>query len=374
MKYDFLIVGSGLSGAVLAERIASGLGKKVLVVEKRNHIGGNCYDYKDSHGILVHKYGPHIFHTQSQKVWDYLCRFTEWLPYYHKVLAVIGNIKLPVPFNLNSLYQAYPEKLASKLENLLLSKFGYGLKIPILKLRQSDDPELKQLAEYIYQNIFHGYTLKQWGFTPEELDFSVTSRIPVFISHDNRYFQDPFQGIPADGYTAMINRILDNPNIHILMETDYKDIIGSIKFDKLIYTGPIDYFFDDIHGKLPYRSLRFDLKSFACNQFQETAQVNYPNSEAYTRITEFRHFNDFISEYTTVAYEYPEQYVPGLNEPYYPIPKDEYQQIYNKYSLEAEKLKGTVYFSGRLAEYKYYNMDQIVGIALMLFEKQIAKT
>jgi UDP-galactopyranose mutase len=374
MIYDFLIVGSGLSGSILAERIASELGKKVLIVEKRDHIGGNCYDYRDNHGILVHKYGPHIFHTQSKKVWDYLSRFTEWLPYYHQVLAVIGDKKLPVPFNLNSLSLAFPNEISSALENSLLNKYGYGLKIPILKLMESDDIEFKKLADYIYQNIFLGYTLKQWGFRPEELDFSVTSRIPVFLSRDNRYFQDTYQGIPADGYTAMIERIVHHPNIQIELGTDYKDIIGSIKFDKLIYTGPIDYFFDDIHGKLPYRSLRFDFRSYPLRQFQETAQVNYPNSQDYTRITEFKHFNEFNSEYTTVVYEYPETYIPGMNEPYYPIPKDEYQEIYNRYSIEAEKLKGRVFFSGRLAEYKYYNMDQIVGIALMLFEKQIAKT
>ncbi len=372
MKFDYLIVGAGYAGAVIAERIASQLDKKVLIVDKRNHIGGNAYDYYNEHGLLIHKYGPHIFHTKSSKVWNYLSGFTSWLPYYHHVLAVIEGKKVPVPFNFNSIYQLFPANFAARLENLLLDKFSYGLKIPILKLMESNDSDLKFLAEYVYENVFKGYTMKQWGLKPEELDFSVTSRVPVYLSRDNRYFQDQYQGIPGRGYTEMFNRMLANDNIHIMLKTDYKDIVDDIKFNKMVYTGPVDFFFDNMHGELPYRSLSFDLKSYRKDQFQETAQVNYPNNHNYTRITEFRHFTDQKSDFTTVAYEYPEEYLPGNNDPYYPVPNDENHVRYEQYRKETEKLKDSVIFTGRLAEYKYYNMDEIVAVALMIFKNRIA--
>lgn len=372
MIYDFVIVGAGFSGCIMAERIANELGKKVLLVEKRNHIGGNAYDFADDSGLLIHKYGPHIFHTQSKKVWDYLSRFADWNEYYHKVLGVVEGKKVPVPFNLNSINTLFPPKYAELLEQKLIANFGYGVKIPILKLRETTDTDLKFLADYIYDNVFYGYTVKQWALTPEELDFSVTSRIPVYISRDDRYFQDKYQAIPEKGYTNMLGKMLDNKNIHILLNVNYKDVIDGIKYHKMIYTGPIDYFFDYEHGRLPYRSLEFDFKTLNSDFFQETAQINYPNNQDYTRITEFKHFLRRKSDQTTIAYEFPKEYVEGINDPYYPVPREENQLIADKYKAMTAELDGKVYFVGRLAEYKYYNMDQVSGVAMMTFEKKIA--
>jgi UDP-galactopyranose mutase len=372
MKIDYLIVGAGFAGCVLAERIATQLNKKVLIVEKRYHIGGNAYDYYDTSGILVHKYGPHIFHTNQRKIWYYLSQFTEWHPYYHHVQGIVEGKNIPVPFNLNSIYKLFPQKYAGLLETLLIEKYGFGVKIPILKLRENQEDDLRFLADYIYDNVFYGYTVKQWGLKPEELDFSVTSRVPVYISRDDRYFQDTYQGIPLNGYTEMFKRMIAHPNIHLLLNTDYKDIETDFEFDRMIYTGPIDYFFDYIHGHLPYRSLRFDFKNYGIEQFQEVAQVNYPNNQLYTRITEFKHFNKQILPSTTVAYEYSEAYESGTNEPYYPIPRNENHELLLKYTVEAKKLEDSVIFAGRLAEYKYYNMDEIMSVALSLFKKKIA--
>ncbi len=372
MKFDYLIVGAGYAGAILAERIASQLDKKVIIIEKRNHIAGNAFDYYDENGVLVHKYGPHIFHTSSKKVYDYLSDFTKWNTYVHHVKAVVEGKPVPIPFNLNSVYELFPKNFSEKLESKLIEKYGYGLKIPILKLKEVDDSDLKFLAEYIYKNVFYGYTLKQWALKPEELDFNVTSRVPVYISRDNRYFQDTYQQIPAYGYTAMFEKILNHKNIRILLNTDYREAIEYIKFDKMIYTGPLDYYFDYIYGQLPYRSLRFEFENFNQSQFQEVGQMNYPNNYDYTRITEFKYLTMQKSINTTVAFEYPQEYIPGINEPYYPIPRDINNELFSKYKAEAEKLDGSVFFVGRLADYKYYNMDQIAGVALQLFEKKIA--
>jgi len=367
--FDYLIVGAGFAGSVLAERISSQLNKKVLLVDKRNHIGGNAYDYYNEEGILVHKYGPHIFHTNSQKVVDYLSQFTEWRPYFHRVLAFVEGEKVPVPFNLNSIYELFPQNFAQKLEDELIANFGYGQKIPILKLRETANKNLKWLADYIYDNVFYGYTTKQWDLKPEELDASVTSRVPVFISRDNRYFQDTFQQIPKDGYTNMFGNILSHTNIKVLLQTDYKEIINQIKFKKLIFTGPIDEYFDFVHGDLPYRSLEFVFKTIDIPLYQKTAQLNFPNNNTYTRITEFKHISGQVSQNTTIAFEYPKSFLNKTEQlPYYPIPREENDLTFKKYLKEAEKLSA-VTFCGRLADYKYYNMDQVVARALSLFEK-----
>ncbi len=370
MKYDYLIVGAGFAGSVLAERLAS-QGNKILLVEKRNHISGNSYDYKNEAGIVVHKYGPHIFHTQNKKVWNYLSRFTDWHEYSHKVLAEVDGKKVPVPFNFNSIDILFDEVKSRNLREKLIQTYGEEVKIPILKLKETTDDELKELADFIYEKIFLGYTTKQWDLKPEELDFSVTSRIPVFLSRDDRYFQDDYQAIPAQGYTAMFEKMLDHPNIEVLLEVDYKNIIDKISYDRMIFTGAIDDFFNYKFGCLPYRSLEFDFQTLDKEQFQETAQVNYPNAHDYTRITEFKHFLPTKSNQTTIAYEYPKSYKVGKNAPYYPIPKKENQELYEKYKALADVLAGKVFFAGRLAEYKYYNMDQVVGTALMLFEKKL---
>ncbi|MFP4527341.1 MAG: UDP-galactopyranose mutase [Candidatus Kapaibacterium sp.] len=371
MKYDYLIVGAGFSGSVLAERIAARLDKKVLLIDRRDHIAGNAYDYADETGVMVHKFGPHIFHTNMKHVWDYLSQFTEWHFYFHHVLAVVEGRQVPVPFNLNSIYMLFPPEMASRLERRLIEKFGYGLKIPILKLRETADPDLKFLADYIYKHVFYGYTRKQWGHSPEEMDSSVTARIPVYISRDDRYFQDAYQGIPARGYTEMFRRMTSHPNITLRPGTDFSEFSDS-EYDKLIYTGPIDEYFDYMHGELPWRSLEFKFRTLDIPQFQQVAQVNYPNNYDFTRITEFRHFLAQNTSQTTIAEEYPMDFVPGRNDPYYPIPRPETQELFQKYAAEAEKLRGRVYFAGRLANYKYYNMDEVCGVALQMFEKQIS--
>lgn len=369
--YDYLIVGAGYSGVVLAERLTNELNKKVILVDKRKHIAGNAYDYYNDEGILIHKYGPHIFHTNSNKVWDYLSQFTDWYYYSHKVKAVIDGKPVTIPFNLNSIYEVFPEKYAAKLEELLLQNFGYNEKIPILKLKDVNNPDLQFLAKFIYENIFLNYTKKQWDFTPEELDPSVTARVPVYISRDDRYFQDTYQALPLNGYTKMFEKMLDHKNIHVLLNVDYKEAIQYVKFDKMIFTGPIDEFFDSQFGSLPYRNVHFDLKTH--NQethFGGVGTQNFPNDYDFTRITEYKTLTGQKHVKTTLATEFSTLYVPGLNEPYYPIPQEKNTELFKKYLAETEKLKSVI-FCGRLADYKYYNMDQIVARALTVFEKQI---
>ena len=368
MIVDYLIVGAGFTGAVLAERIANEFDKKVLIVDRRLHIGGNAYDEYDEYGVLIHRYGPHIFHTSSKRVFDYLSRFTEWYPYYHRVQAVIEGKPIPIPFSLASIRMLFSQKLAEKLEEKLITHFGYGSRITILKLKEIQDPDLSFLADYIYRNVFEGYTLKQWGLKPEDLSPSVTGRVPILVSYDQRYFQDPYQVMPKKGYTALFRRMLQHPNISILLGANWKEIEGEISFNRLIFTGRIDEFFNHLHGPLPYRSLSFRFENYPQPWFQEVGQVNYPNEYLFTRITEFKYLTgqNFLP-YTTVAYEYPEVYDPSKNEPYYPIPRDENEERLKLYQKEAAKLK-TVLFAGRLADYRYYNMDQAVARALKLFE------
>jgi len=368
MKVDWLIIGAGFTGAVIAERIATQLDKKVLIVDRRNHIGGNAYDYYNKQGVLVHKYGPHIFHTNSQMVWEYLSQFTEWRPYFHRVLAMVDGIKVPIPINLNSLYKLFPPKYAGRLEDVLINSYGYGTKVPILKLLKSTDGEMQFLANYIYEKVFYNYTLKQWEFRPEDLDESVTGRVPVYISRDDRYFQDRYQGIPKHGYAALFKRMLFHPNIKILLNTDYQEIEDAVSFNKMIFTGPIDEYFNYLYGPLPYRSLRFKSVNLGVEWHQEVGTVNYPNEYDYTRITEQKHLTGQQYSGTTLIIEYPQAYKPGKNDPYYPIPRSENQERYLLYAEEARKLKNTVLFAGRLADYKYYNMDQAVARAIHVFK------
>ncbi len=372
MKYDYLIVGAGFAGCVLAERIAEELDKKVLIVEKRNSVGGNCYDFPNEKGIIVHKYGPHAFHTNNEEVWNYLSRFTDWHDYQHKVLAFVQGKKIPIPFNLNSIDQFFAESKAEEYKKALVDTYGEDKRIPILKLKETENDTLKELADFVYKNVFYGYTIKQWGMPPEELDFSVTARVPVFTGRDDRYFHDKYQGIPAKGYTNLFKKIIDHKNIKLALNTTYRKVLGEVEFDKLIYTGPIDYFFDYMHGKLPYRSLRFQFNTLNKEYFQETAQINFPSFYHYTRITEFKHFLKKSNRFTTIAYEYPMEFEPNINEPYYPIPKEENRKIYEKYKEEAAKIEKNVTFIGRLAEYRYYNMDEIVAASLLAFKNKIA--
>lgn len=380
MMIDYIIVGSGLAGVIMAERIATQLNKKVLIIEKRNHIGGNCYDFKDENNILVHKYGPHLFHTDNKEVIKYLSKFTTWDIYNHEVLAYIDGKKVIIPFNLNTLYEVFPQSKAKKLEEKLLGNYSYNIKIPILELKNSTDKELQFLADFIYDKMFVNYTSKQWGMKPEDMDGAVTARVPVFIGRDNRYFNDTYQMLPKNGYTNMINNILNHKNIKIMLNTDFKEIctlkdkdfyLFESKFKgKVIYTGQIDELFDFKFGELPYRSVDMKFETFEKEFYQEKATVNYPNNYDFTRITEFKHIHPTNSSKTTILKEYPQEYKIGKNTPYYPIFTLENQNKYNEYLQYSKEFKNLI-LVGRLAEYKYYDMDDIVERVLSIFEQGI---
>jgi UDP-galactopyranose mutase len=358
--YDYLIVGAGLAGAVLAERLASKANKKVLLIDKRNHIGGNTFDYYNSDGILVHKYGPHIFHTNSKEVFDYLGRFTEWRPYEHRVLASVDGQLVPIPINQNTVNSIYGLNLTpQQVQEFFDSKAEK--KDQILT---SEDVVVNAVGRELYEKFFKHYTFKQWALDPSELDASVTARVPTRTNKDNRYFTDSYQAMPALGYTQMFNRLLDHPNIHLMLNTDYKDVVGEINFKTLIYTGPIDAYFDYCYGKLPYRSINFKTQTIDSENYQETGTVNYPMSQAYTRITEFKHLTGQKHEKTSIVFEYPT----AEGDPYYPIPRKENMAIYNQYRALALSQPNT-FFTGRLGTYKYYNMDQVVAQSLTLFKK-----
>ena len=359
---NILIVGTGITGITLAERFAQA-GHKITALEKRGQIGGNCYDYQDEDGIVVHKYGPHIFHTDNQEAWDYLSQFTKWHHYEHEVLGSIDGQLMPIPFNLNTLHQAFPADQAERLEKKLLDKFSLGARVPILKLRKAKGEDLKLIADFVYEKIFLNYTKKQWGLEPEEIDPEVTGRVPILISRDNRYFQDKYQGIPRAGYTEMLSKMLDHKNITVQLNTDYQELSAKDTYDHIFYTGPIDEYFDYKLGRLKYRCFEFDLKTIPQDSFQPTATVNYPNDHDYTRITEFKKFLPSTNKKSTViGYEYPgEEGITG-----WPVLDDENKDLLNKYQQEASKLKD-VAFVGRLGEFKYYDMDDAVANALAVY-------
>ncbi|GAO44035.1 UDP-galactopyranose mutase [Flavihumibacter petaseus] len=361
--FDYLIVGAGFAGAVMAERLA-GAGRKVLVVDKRNHIAGNTFDYYDPAGILVHKYGPHIFHTNSKEVFDYLGQFTAWRPYEHRVLASVDGMLVPVPINLNTINELYGLRLsAGEVEDFLHSKA-----VKIDRVKTSEDVVLSKVGKELYEKFFRGYTKKQWDLDPSELDASVTARIPVRHNRDNRYFTDTYQAMPAQGYTKLFENMLHHPNIKVMINTDYKEVEDSIVFKKMIYTGPVDYYFDYCFGKLPYRSIEFEFQTYETEVFQSTGTINYPNEHPYTRVTEFKYLTGQHHPKTSVVYEYPK----AEGDPYYPVPRPENAELYRKYQHLTAELND-VYFTGRLATYKYYNMDQVVAQSLALFKKIMAQ-
>ena len=366
-KVKNLIVGCGLSGAVLAERLASQKNEEVLIIDRRSHIGGNVFDYQEE-GITVHKYGPHAFHTNIRKVWDYVQQFSEFNTFQLKVSAWIDGKAVPIPFNFNSMELLFPSFLAERLEQKLIARFGYNVKVPILKLREEKDTDLAFLADYVYQNVFEGYTLKQWGLKPEEIDPSVTARVPVFVGRDDRYFQDIYQGIPLQGYTKLVQNMLSNPLIKVELNTDWADIREHVSYDRLFFTGAMDEFFDYEEGILPYRSVYFkkQLKDYAWEQ--PTATINYPTNYEWTRICEPKFFLNEQTPKTILIREYSEAFVLGKNERYYPIENAENTALINKYKEKAKALKN-VWFLGRLGDYKYYNMDQSIFRALELFEE-----
>ncbi|WP_162054921.1 UDP-galactopyranose mutase [Pontibacter pamirensis] len=358
--FDYLIVGAGFAGSVVAERLASQLNKKVLIIDKRPHIAGNAFDHYNEEGILVHKYGPHIFHTNSKDVFDYLSNFTEWRPYEHRVLASVDGQLVPMPINLDTINKLY----GLHLTTFEVDDFFKSVAEEVPEIRTSEDVVVSKVGRELYEKFFRNYTRKQWGMDPSELDKSVTSRVPVRNNRDDRYFTDTFQAMPKQGYTAMFERLLAHPNIKIMLNTDYHEILDVIPFRQMIYTGPVDEYFDFKYGKLPYRSLEFKHQTLETALHLPAAVVNYPNEHAYTRVTEFKYLTGQQHLKTSVVYEYPK----AEGDPYYPVPKAENAAIYQQYKKLADRTKD-VYFTGRLATYKYYNMDQVVAQALTLFKK-----
>lgn len=358
--YDYLIVGCGFAGSVLAERLASQMNKKVLIIDKRNHIGGNAYDHYDDAGILVHKYGPHIFHTNSKEVFKYLSKFTQWRPYEHHVLASVDGQLVPIPINLNTINLLYGSSYTSAdVTSFLQSKAEQ-----ITPVLTSEDVVLNAVGKELYEKFFKGYTQKQWELDPSELDASVTARVPTRINRDNRYFTDSYQAMPLQGYTRMFANMLMHTNIQVMLNADYKEVKDHVPHKKIIYTGPIDSFFDYCFGKLPYRSIEFDFQTIDTEVYQSTGTINYPNSNLYTRITEFKYLTGQKHHKTSVVFEHPV----ADGEPYYPIPRKENQALYHKYKVLADSLPD-IYFTGRLGTYKYYNMDQVVAQSLALFKR-----
>ena len=375
--YDSIVIGAGAAGSTVARKLAEEGNRKVLVIEKRSHIGGNCYDKPDEHGIMIHEYGPHIFHTNEEEVYTFLSRFTDWYLFGHEVVANVHGELIPVPFNLNTLHKVYEKEKADELEEILIREYGEGSRVPIMQLRENQNPEIKAIADYVYENIFLHYTMKQWGQTPEEISPEVTARVPVLISHDNRYFQDKYQGMPKDGYTAMFEKMLDHPNITVKTGTDCKDHLtfseDKVLFEgeefngEVIYTGAIDELFSYDNGHLPYRSLNFKFEHYDKESYQGRSVVNYTVSEDFTRITEFKYLTgQDKTDGTTIVKEYSFAYTGAEGEiPYYAIINDENNALYQKYAKRVQPLDN-VYLLGRLAEYKYYNIDAIVKKALQL--------
>jgi UDP-galactopyranose mutase len=358
--FDYLIVGAGFAGSVLAERLARGSNKKVLICDKRPHIGGNAYDHYNEHGVLVHKYGPHIFHTNSREVFEYLSRFTGWRPYQHRVRASVDGQIVPIPINLETINSLYGLNLTSFEMEEFLKKVAE----PREHVRTSEDVVIGTVGRELYEKFFKNYTLKQWGLDPSELDASVTSRIPTRTNRDDRYFTDTYQAMPLQGFTHMFENMLDHPNIKVLLNCDYREVEKEIPHREMIYTGPVDAFFGHCYGKLPYRSLEFKHETHNVETFQSAPVINYPNEHLYTRVTEFKYLTGQEHSRTSIVYEFPK----SEGDPYYPVPRKENADIYTRYKALADA-KPNVHFVGRLATYKYYNMDQVVAQALTVYAK-----
>ena len=365
--YDYLVVGAGFAGAVMAERLAADAGKRVLVVDRRPHIGGNAYDEHDAAGVLIHRYGPHIFHTNSDDVFAYLSRFTAWRPYEHRVLADVRGQQVPIPINRTTLNALFDAGLTNDAE---AAAFLAARAEPVATVTTSEDVVVSAVGQELYRLFFRGYTRKQWGLDPSELDKAVTARVPTRTNTDDRYFSDTHQAMPAQGFTAMFAAMLDHPNITVLLDVDFEDVRASVSFDKLVYTGPIDEYFGHRYGRLPYRSLRFEHRTLPVAWHQQVAVVNYPDEAVpYTRVTEYKHLTGQDAPVTSVTFEYPA----AEGDPYYPIPRPENQALFKRYEALA-LAEPDVVFVGRLATYRYYNMDQVVGQALATYRKLTAAT
>ena len=358
--FDWLIVGAGFAGSVLAERIASQRDEKVLIIDRRPHIGGNAYDRYDDAGILIHQYGPHIFHTNSEMIFIYLSQFTDWLFYEHRVLARVDGKLVPIPINLDTVNRLY----GLSLDSAGLEQFFARRAEELSEIRTSEDVVVSKVGRDLYEKFFRGYTRKQWGLDPSELDRTVTARVPVRTNRDDRYFTDTFQFMPKRGYTAMFERMLNHPNIKIMLRADYREVRNVVPHDRVIFTGPVDEFFDFRFGKLPYRSLRFEHVTVDRAWCQPVAVINCPQSEPYTRVTEYKHLTGQRHSKTSLTYEFPAE----NGDPYYPVPQPQNAALYKLYENLARK-RSDVWFVGRLATYRYYNMDQVVGQALATFKR-----
>ena len=365
-----IVVGAGISGAVVANLLADKFSEEVTVLEQREHIGGNCYDYRDD-DITIQKYGAHIFHTSNEEVWRFLRRYTDFNQYMHKVIAVIDGNHTTIPFSIPSLYATLPQSLACRLENKLLCKYPFGSKVPISEFLKQDDEDLVFLANYIYNKVFKDYTEKQWGIKVQDLSSKVSSRVPVNISMDQRYFTDKYQGIPLQGYTQMIHRILDNSRITVKTNTPFdgdlkKELLEDSKkgLVRIFYTGSIDELFDYEFGVLPYRSLKFEFNRIEREYYQENSVVNYPCNYDFTRIHEFKYFLSEISDSTVIAKEYPQEFKLGENERFYPIDNPDNSSLYSRYKQHLEKNYSNLHVLGRLGDYHYYDMDDAVERAL----------
>lgn len=362
--FDYLIVGAGFAGSVLADRLARGSGQKVLLVDRRPHIGGNAYDCYDDAGILIHRYGPHIFHTNSREVFEYLSGFTKWRPYEHRVRASVDGQLVPIPINLDTINKLYNLNLNS----MEVASFFESVAEPRQPVRTSEDVVVSKVGRELYEKFFRGYTRKQWGLDPSELDAMVTARVPVRTNRDDRYFTDTYQAMPLHGYTRMFENMLDHPNVKVLLNADYREVEGFIPYRKMIYTGPVDEFFDMRYGKLPYRSLDFRHETLRETVYQPAPVINYPNEHLYTRVTEFKYLTGQEHPKTSLVYEYPRD----EGDPYYPVPRPENNELYKKYQALADAMPD-VHFVGRLATYKYYNMDQVVAQALTVYSRIAGK-
>jgi UDP-galactopyranose mutase len=365
VSFDWVVVGAGFTGCTFAREMAD-RGASVLIFDRRDHLGGNAYDEIDSNGVLVHRYGPHIFHTNSSRVWEFLSRFTEWRPYFHHVVGYVDGKWVPIPFNLESIEAVFPAQMASRITERLIETYGFGAKVPILKLRDSGDEGLALLANFVYRKVFEDYTRKQWGVAPDQLDPSVTGRVPVVVSRDPRYFHDTYQAMPRQGYTALFRSLVDHPRIRLELGCGFE--AGSSGGNaRVLFTGMIDEYFGYRFGALPYRSIRFKFDSAPLRRFQSFATHNYPSNNDFTRITEMKVLSGQEAlPATTLCFEYPEPHESGVNEPLYPIPQAQTRELYRRYAALAETEAADVVFAGRLGEYQYYNMDQAVARALAL--------
>ncbi len=362
MKFKYVVVGAGLAGLTIAERIANVLDEKVLVIEKRNHIGGNVYDSYNEDGILIHNYGPHIFHTNDVEVFNYLSKFTQWNVFWHRVLSYVDGNLVPMPISVETINKLYNLKLSTDdVEEFLAKK---AINVP--EVKTSKDVAISKVGTDIYEKMFKNYTIKQWGVDPAELDTSVISRIPVRLNRDTRYFADKYQGMPSHGYTKLCENMIANKNIKVMLNTDYKEVIDDIKYEKLIYTGPTDYFYDYKYGKLAYRSINFKFETYVKESYQVAPVVNYPNDYDFTRITEFKKLTGQEHHKTTILKEFP----CAEGEPYYPFPTKEHKDRFAKYEADMKKEKDVI-FVGRLAQYRYYNMDAVVRSALDAFSEEL---